>query len=259
MEGLSQEASDAAGLPENREFFTQATYGTPLCTSYTTKRKREVTPPAEPSPLRSLALKFSHPPQDPYGGWSLGSERGRNDLLLAKEPMSNGVGRVHFRLHFSWDAQALLLSDSSSNGTTVDSRIWGQDLQIRKTTISLNNGDHIRAGLIHLRVHFPHASLEYQAKWMALRNHFQNAVPQIGGHPLKPSLQPMFDTNRLSLVTDGSMSTRGAHGWVCKAVDCQGNVFAVKRAVNGGNTQLRNEIQTVVEFVHVSNSLNSAH
>ncbi len=173
----------------------------------------------------------------------------------------NGVSQKHFRIDFNWEFGSLLLIDESSHGTIVDSEVTGRHT-LRENSVPIFNGDSIQAGLVRLRIKIPshEAHLEaYNRNWQLYKKERQEAIPIscfTGLAVVKPTTATLLQTGRLSLL---DQIRQGTAAEVHKAVDSEGNVFAVKKFFKPRNEQFKKSIvrdmQSLRGIPHVSGTV----
>jgi len=175
--------------------------------------------------------------------------------------IGNGISRKHFRIDFNWESGSLLLIDHSSHGTVVDSEATGKHT-LRKNSVPIFNGDSIQAGLVRLRLKIPsHEAYQeaYDRNWQLYKKEHQEAIPInsfTGLAVVKPTQATLLETGRLSLLNGIGQGTAGV---VYKAVDNEGNFFAVKmlfkpRSEYSEKSVVR-EMQSLPGVHHVSETI----
>ncbi|OAL22147.1 hypothetical protein AYO20_11247 [Fonsecaea nubica] len=184
----------------------------------------------EPTPLREVCLTITLDdlPYDPCEGWIFGSDPESCFVVLNERPSGGGISAKHFSLDYNWENGSLILNDLSSHGTVVISRVFG-DHTLRRNSLPINTGDIIQASLVRLEVCIPDRGLQkgaFERKWHTCRAEREQAIPRIGNLVIeRPAPSTAFDTNKLGLsdpIGSGSFSE------VRRAIDCRGNIFAVK-------------------------------
>ncbi|EHY61066.1 hypothetical protein ABEF92_003020 [Exophiala dermatitidis] len=157
---------------------------------------RQCTP--EPGPLREtcLTITLDDPPYDPLEGWVCGSDPECCFVLLNERRSGGGISRKHFSLDYNWENGSLLLKDMSTHGTVRS---------------SYPTVDHKR---------------ELSRGWYTCRDAREQALPRIGNLILRPpETRTVLNSSKLGLsdpVGSGSFSE------VRRAIDCRGDIFAVK-------------------------------
>ncbi len=228
LESVTSEATDALLLSHNIEHLMPVvSYNeSPI---QRRRLSRDTTPDVQAqSPI--IALTFSRKPYDGTLGFVFGSDEENCDVLLSKTMVGNGISRKHFRIDFNWESGSLLLIDQSSHGTVVDSEVTGKHT-LRKIFVPIFNRDSIQAGLVRLRLKIPsHEAYQeaYDRNWQLYKKEHQEAIPInsfTGLAVVKPTQATLLETGRLSLLNGIG---QGAAGVVHKAVDNEGNFFAVK-------------------------------
>ncbi|KAK6369295.1 hypothetical protein LTS17_009635 [Exophiala oligosperma] len=208
---------------------------------------------AETAPLREtwFTITLDDPPYDPFEGWVCGSDPEECFMLLNEQPSGGGISQKHFSLDYNWENGSLLLKDMSSHGTTVLSKVFGNIILLGES-ITIETGDIIQASLVRLEVSIPDRGLQkgaYERKWRTCRDAREQAIPRIG-NVLKPPPKgrTALDTKLLGL---SSPIGSGSFSEVRRAVDCLGNVFAVKSfRLTGESKYIQSEQRILRELKH---------
>lgn len=146
--------------------------------------------------------------------------------------------------------------DMSSNGIIVDSTVMGRKVDLRKSSLPLASGDVLQAGVVRLQLIIPaDDGMEElrERKWKAYREQYLASIPKNHGVPrMPPQPQTVMEEGRISLL---DVIAEGATGKVRKAVDNQGNIYAVKVYRGVLSNRASQEIQTLAALSHVSSPL----
>ncbi|KAJ9634052.1 hypothetical protein H2204_006601 [Knufia peltigerae] len=119
-------------------------------------------------------------------------------------------------------------------------------------SITIETGDIIQASLVRLEVSIPDRGLQkgaFERKWRTCRDAREQAIPRIG-NLLKPPQKgrTALDTKLLGL---SSPIGSGSFSEVRRAVDCLGNVFAVKSfRLTGESKYIQSEQRILRELKH---------
>ncbi|KAI9691231.1 MAG: hypothetical protein M1822_008851 [Bathelium mastoideum] len=123
VESSGATTANAFLLPHNARFLIKSTDSRPQKQA---RQSRHATPTFDYEPTRTLALTIERETfHDPLIGLTFGSNEDSCDVLLANDNQT-GISSTHFRLSWNWnqaqgpDANVLLISNLSGNGTTVD-------------------------------------------------------------------------------------------------------------------------------------------
>ncbi|KAK2763719.1 hypothetical protein FQN54_009335 [Arachnomyces sp. PD_36] len=222
------------------------------------RKRRQRTPIVAAATESQLVLSLSEKPIDPLLGFVFGSDEEKCDILLCDEPSKDGISRVHFRIDFNWESGALIIIDTSSHGTPLQSKVAGRHVLLQNRALPLFSGDTLQAGYVLFTVTIPDRGKYRQCfrkNWEEYYREYKEAIPRIGGLAIQqPEIKTYLDSAEICLVEEiGS----GSCGTVHKAVDAAGNFYAVKTfnsrkspSENDQQKYFRREIETLHSIKH---------
>lgn len=157
-------------------------------------------------------------------GWRSSGARRKSVTYFSARTNRLGIDAIHFSLKFNLENRNLILTDSSTNGTVVESFSQSQSWQVKKTNRVIWNDDIIRVGKIRLKLKlFPFGD----QKWQNYRLTALNALPNLDVLAVRDQATTVIASAVLLTILDEGEDedSRG----VAKATDDCGKVYAVKR------------------------------
>ena len=167
----------------------------------------------------AIAFEFDHSNVLRFGR----SKEKCNILLCHDESPTSGLGisAIHFSLKFDLKNRNLILTDSSTYGTVVESSFQCKT-QVKKATHVISNGDIIVVGKIELKlILFPFEDRE----WEKYRSAALNALPDLDVLAVRAQPTTVIASAVSLTILDEGEDSRG----VAKATDHCGIIYAVKR------------------------------
>lgn len=262
-------AAAALRLDHNAEFVPSATFildpdeDTEGDATGRSPSSRAPTPVVEEPPAIDLTLTLHDKPFDPLRGFVFGSDADSCDVLLSIRPSREGISRRHFQIDYDWRNGSLMLTDISSVFTIVHSTPFGRQF-LQKQSIPIHSGDIIQVALVRLEVFIPERNshrAEYDQLWQMCRAERDAALPRIGNMVIhEPKSQTVVDSKRVGCL---QRIGTGTSADVYRAVDCNGDIFAVKifqaNTLMSRRKYIDSEIQVLNDIKHVGSFVVGAY